>query len=128
MSALGKRLDTLEAIAEEMRLRPFRELAEERGISLDDLMERYAECQAQTARRRAEGWTDEQLIADAAERTGHRVEEFRAEVDRLLERYGGCARPPSRRGQAAWQAANRAVTIVEYTGEPFERGPRRHHL
>jgi hypothetical protein len=88
MSGLGRRLDALEEIAEELRLRPFGELAEERGLSLDDLMERYAECQARTARRRAEGWTDAQIMADAAERTGHTVEEFRAEVDRLLERYG----------------------------------------
>jgi hypothetical protein len=88
VSSLGKRLDALEEIAEQVRLRPFRELAEERGISLDHLMERYAECQARTAQRRAEGWTDEQIMADAAERTGHTVEEFRAEVDRLLGRYG----------------------------------------
>jgi hypothetical protein len=88
MTNLGKRLTALEEIAEEMRLRPVRELAEERGIPFARLMEAYEECRARTAELRAQGLTDEQITEATARRMGLSVDELRAKRDALLKRYG----------------------------------------
>ena len=88
MSRLAKRLDALEAIAEQVRLRPFRELAEERGIPLETLMRHYHQCRTRTAELRAQGRTDEQIIMATAERIGCTVDELKAKHDELRARFG----------------------------------------
>jgi hypothetical protein len=88
VSSLGKRLDALEEIAEQVRLRPFRELAEERGIPLETLMHHYEECRARTAELRARGRTEEQILEATARRIGCTPDELRAKRDELLERFG----------------------------------------
>ena len=88
MSNLGKRLDALEQIAEEVRLRPFRELAEERGVPFEALMRHYRECRARTAELRARGFTEGQILEAIAERVGCTPDELRAKRDALMARFG----------------------------------------
>ena len=88
MSGLGKRLTALEELAEEARLRPFRELAEERGVPYERLMATYHEGKAHNAELRARGLTEEQIVGATAQRIGRTVEELLAKRDELLERYG----------------------------------------
>ena len=88
MSTLGRRLTALEEIAEELRLRlRLRELAEERGISLETLMHHYEQCRARTAALRAQGLTDAQIEEEIARGMGLGVDELRAERDELLARF-----------------------------------------
>ena len=77
MSGLERRIDALEQIAERARLRQMEELANQRGVSLDVLMARYAEAQAERARLRAEGFTDDEITALKATRLGMPVDELR---------------------------------------------------
>ncbi len=86
MSGLGRRLDALEQIAERARQRRWEELANERGITLDILMEVYAEAQAETARLRAEGLSDDEIFALKADRLRLPVEELRWRADELVRR------------------------------------------
>jgi hypothetical protein len=92
MSGLGKRLDALEQLAEDVRRREqervLRELAAERGVDFDRLMECYAACRERTATLRAQGLTEEQIEEDIAASRGLSVDELRAKRDELLERFG----------------------------------------
>ena len=92
MSTLGKRLDVLEQLAEDIRLREqdeiLRTLAEERGIPPDLLVESYREVQAQNAALRAQGLTEAQIIKATAQRIGYTVAELLAGRDALVERFG----------------------------------------
>ncbi len=81
-----RRVDALEQIAEHVRRRRWEELANERGISLDALMEAYAEAQAETGRLRAAGLSDDEIMALKANRLSIPVEELRRRADALTER------------------------------------------
>lgn len=83
-TTLEKRLDALERIAEELRMRPFRELAAERNVPFESLMGHYRECQARTARLRAQGYTNAQITEAAAQRLGLSVQELESRASRLL--------------------------------------------
>ena len=87
-NGLARRVDALEEIAEQVRLRPFRELAALRGIPFETLMHYYEECKAHTAELRARGLTEEQILEATAQRIAPTVDELRAERDKLLERFG----------------------------------------
>ncbi len=67
-------------------MRPFRELAEEHGVSFGELMAIFEQAKAETARLRAEGLTEEQIIERKAADPGVSPEELRREADELLER------------------------------------------
>ncbi len=86
MAGLGRRVDSLEALAERVRVRRWEELANERGITLDALTEAYAQAQAETARLRAGGLSDDEIIALKAARVGISVDELRRRADALTER------------------------------------------
>jgi hypothetical protein len=88
VTTLGRRLEALEEIAEEMRLRPFRELAAERGVPYERLMATYREVKARNAELRAQGLTEEQILEATARRIGCTVGELLAKRDELLERFG----------------------------------------
>ena len=89
MSAnLSRRLTALEEIADEVRLRPFRELADERGVAFETLMQHYRECRARTAELQARGFTEEQILETTAQRIGCTPDALRAERDALMERFG----------------------------------------
>ena len=79
----------MEQIAEELRLRPYRELAEEHGIPFDELMAILERAKAETARLRARGMTGDEIIAMEAERTGVDPAELRREADELCARLNG---------------------------------------
>jgi len=87
MSTLNRRLDALEEIAEAIRLRPFREIAEERGIPLEELMAIFERAKAETAELRSKGLTEDQIIAMKAEQLGMNPAELRREADELLARF-----------------------------------------
>ena len=93
MSGLGRRMDALEAIAEEVRLRPYRLVAEARGIPFEELMERVAHVRAGRHRMQARGLTDRQIVEAKAADLGitpdellRRVDALQQELGRLLER------------------------------------------
>ena len=92
MTGLGKRLDALDRIAEQCRIREreriIRELATERGIPFERLLALYEEQRAHTAELLALGWTEEQIITATAERIGCPVETLRATCAELVVRYG----------------------------------------
>jgi len=92
MSTLGKRLDALEQLAADIRLREqdqiLRTLAAERGIPPDLLLEGYREVRAQNAALRAQGFTEAQIIEATAQRIGCTVAELLAGRDALVERFG----------------------------------------
>ena len=93
MSGLGRRMDALEAIAEEVRLRPYRLIAQERGILFEDLMERVARIRARRHQLQAQGLTDRQIVAAKAADLGitpdellRRADTLQQELQRLSER------------------------------------------
>ena len=86
MSGLGKRLNALEAISEDMRLRPYRELAEEYGVPFETLMELYEQARAETARLRAQGLSGDEIIRRQAEGMGIDPAELRREGVELAAR------------------------------------------
>ena len=86
MSTLGRRVGTLEALAEEARLRPIRVLAEERGVPFDTLMRHVERVRAKRARLRAEGLTDDEITDRAAAERGITSAELRRWAHALMER------------------------------------------
>ena len=87
MANLSRRLAALEEIAEELRLRPFRELAAEHGVPFETLMELFAQAKAETARLRAEGLSEDEIVERHAARVGMTPAELRREADELLARF-----------------------------------------
>jgi hypothetical protein len=85
---LSRRLTSLEEIADELRLRPFRELAEEHRIPFEELMECFEQAKAETARLRAQGLSEDDIVRLQAERLGMDPADLRREADELLRRFG----------------------------------------
>jgi len=86
-SSFDRRLSALEAIAEEMRLRPFRELAAEYGVPFEELMTIFEQAKAETARLRAQGLSEDEIIRRQAERVGMDPADLRREADELQARF-----------------------------------------
>ena len=93
MGQLARRVDALEQIAEEVRLRPYRLIAQERGIPFEDLMERVARIRARRHQMQARVLTDRQIIEVKAGDLGitpdellRRADTLQQELERLLER------------------------------------------
>ena len=87
MANLSRRLAALEAIAEEMRLRPFRQLAEEHGVPFETLVELFEQAKAESARLRAEGLSEDEIVERHAARVGMTPADLRREADELLARF-----------------------------------------
>jgi hypothetical protein len=87
VNGLERRLSALEEIAEDMRLRPVRLLAAERGLDAEKVITLYRERQAESAALRARGWSQAQITAATAKRLGLTPAELRAQCDQLRERY-----------------------------------------
>ena len=86
MSGLGRRVGTLEQLAERERRRRWQAVADVEGITLDDLVAIYAEAQAEVERLQAEGLTDDAIMTLKANRIGIPVEELRRRADELVRR------------------------------------------
>ena len=86
MSTLHRRLDSLEAIAEEARLRPYRILAEKYRIPLDALMRNVERVQAKRDRLRAEGLTDDEIDEQTAADLGITRDELRRRAAEIAAR------------------------------------------
>ena len=93
MGQLDLRVGALEQIAEEVRMRPYRLIAQERGIPFEELMERVAHIRAKRHQMQAQGLTDRQIIEAKAADLGvtpdellRRADALQQELERLLER------------------------------------------
>ena len=93
MGRLDRRVGALEQIAEEVRMRPYRLIAQERGIPFEDLMERVERIRARRHQMQAQGLTDRQIIEAKAADMGvtpdellRRADTLQQELERLLER------------------------------------------
>ena len=93
MSNHGRRLDVLEQIAEEVRMRPCHLIAQERGIPFEGLLERVARIRAERAQMQAQGLTEREIVEAKAASLGvtpdellRRADTLQQELERLLER------------------------------------------
>ena len=86
MSGLGRRMDALEAIAEEVRYRPHRRIAQERGLDPEQLIADCKQLEALRDQLRAEGKTEREIIEVAAARMGVDPDELRRRAEALVER------------------------------------------
>ncbi len=87
MNGLGRRVDAVEAIAEEVRLRPYRVLAEEHGVPVDGLMEELGRLMAERAQLRAKGKTDREILELKAARLGITPDELWRKAEALAVRF-----------------------------------------
>ena len=92
MNGHGRRLTALEEIAEEVRLRPYRIVAEERGVPFERLMEHVARIRAERHQLQAQGLTEGEIVEAKAARMGvspdellRRTDALQQELERLLE-------------------------------------------
>ena len=74
---LIRRVDTLEAIAEERRTAPYRALAAKYGAPLDEVLADAAEARAFVDRLRARGLSLDENMARCAEHWGIPLDELR---------------------------------------------------
>jgi hypothetical protein len=87
MTRLDRRLDALEQLAEEVRLRPLRTIAEERGLDFERFREIYEACHARTKRVRAEGLSERQILEATAARLGIEPDELELRAEALADRF-----------------------------------------
>jgi hypothetical protein len=88
MGGVDKRLTVLEQLAEQVRLRPYRILAEERGIPFDTLMVRVEQIRAKNARLRAEGKSEREIVELTAADIGVSPDALQRKAEELMERFG----------------------------------------
>ena len=94
MMGLGKRVDALEAIAEEVRLRPLRQIVDdltrEHRLTPEEAAEAFAagrRCHEQIDRLRAQGLGMAEILERQATELGMPLAELRQRCDELAERY-----------------------------------------
>ena len=92
MGQLARRVDALEQIAEEVRLRPYRLIAQERGLPFEDLLERVERIRGERDQMQAQGLTEREIVEAKAARMGvspdellRRTDALQQELERLLE-------------------------------------------
>ena len=91
MGQLGRRVDALEAIAEEARYRPLRILAAERGLDPDRVIAIHKELEAQREQLRAGGMTEREIFESKAGSMGLSPEELERRTDALRARLDAIA-------------------------------------
>ena len=87
MGGLERRVDALEAIAEEVRYRPHRIIAQEQGLAPEQLIADCKQLEALRDQLRAEGKTEREIIAATAARMGIDPDELRRRAEALVERF-----------------------------------------
>ena len=91
MSGLGRRVTALEAIAEEVRYRPHRIIAQERGLDPEQLIADCKQLEALRDQLRAEGKTEREILEAQADRMGIDPDELCRRAKVLVERFSGAA-------------------------------------
>ncbi len=87
MSNVGRRLNALEQIAEEVRYRPHRRLAAETGADPDSLIAGAKRFEALRDRLLAEGKSEGEVVEAIAAEVGMDPDELRRRAEVLLERF-----------------------------------------
>ena len=91
MSGLGRRVTALEAIAEEVRYRPHRIIAQERGLDPEQLIADCKQLEVLRGQLRAEGKTEREIIEATAARMRINPDELRRRAEALVERFSGAS-------------------------------------
>ena len=86
-NGLGRRVGALEAIAEEVRIAPYRRLAAEYDVPLDEVLTEADEIAAFVERQRRRGISLDELLARCADRWGLPLDELRRRCEDITERY-----------------------------------------
>jgi hypothetical protein len=86
---LTRRVDALEAIAEEVRLRPYRRMARELGVPLDELLVDADEARELVDRLRAQGLSLDDILARCAAHWSIPLDELRRRTEDIVRRYDG---------------------------------------
>ncbi len=93
MSTLGRRLDSLGALAEEARRREFRDriapIVARRGVALEAVLNRFERLRGEAARLRTAGLSDDEIVARSAARMGLSPDELRRRADVLADELAG---------------------------------------
>ena len=84
---LTRRVDALEAIAEEVRLRPYRRMARELGVPLDELLVEADEARELVDRLRAQGLSLDDILARCAAHWGLPLDAVRRTCEAATGRY-----------------------------------------
>ena len=87
MGQLDRRVDALEQLAEEVRYRPHRIIAQERGLDPEQLIADCKRLEALRDQLRAEGKTEREIIEATAARMGIDPDELRRRAAALVERF-----------------------------------------
>ena len=87
MASLERRVDALEAIAEEVRYRPHRIIAQERGLDPEQLIADCKQLEALRDQLRAEGKTEREIIEVTVARMGIDPDGLRRRAEALVERF-----------------------------------------
>ncbi len=88
MGQLGRRVDSLEAIAEEARLRPYRAFAAELGLPVDELLAELEAAAAVVNRLVAEGRGVEEILQRCAEHWDIPLDALRRNCEGRARRHG----------------------------------------
>ena len=82
---LTRRVDVLEGIIEETRLRPYRRMARELGVPLDELLADADEARELVERFRAQGLSLDDIVARCAAHWSIPLDELRWRAEKLAE-------------------------------------------
>ncbi len=88
MGQLGRRVDALEAIAEEARLRPYRAFAAELGMPVDELLAELEAAAAVVNRLVAEGLDIEEIMERCAAHWNIPLDALRRNCERRARLHG----------------------------------------
>ncbi len=87
MGRLERRIDALEGIAEEARLRPYRDMARDLDAPVEELLACAAEVEPVVNHLRAEGLSLDAILVRCAETWGLPLDELRRNCEKFGERY-----------------------------------------
>ena len=89
MNTLKRRLSALEKVAEEARMRPYRQFAAAHGVSVEQLMADVEDERSLVNRLQSEGLAPDAIMERCAEAWGMSLGELQAGCDEIGRRYFG---------------------------------------
>ncbi len=84
---LIRRVGALEAVAEEVRLRPYKRFAADHGMTVDQVLAVIADERWLVNRLEAEGLTDDEIVARCAEAWGIPLDQLCRGCEDVARRY-----------------------------------------